>query len=189
MVSDCGACEFWGYAMNLETVAIDMLVFDPANARKHSEKNIEAIKGSLARFGQQKPIVVTTGGVVIAGNGTLEAARSLGWTEIKIVRTSLTGADLTAYGIADNRSGELAEWDMDVLGSHLQALREDGLDLKEIGFDIGDLEGLKPFEPNLPDEKTSEEEKKYVVQVICSDEDEQQELFNELRDRGLRVKV
>lgn len=61
------------------------------------KKNIEAIKGSLAKFGQQKPIVVNKDNVVVAGNGTLEAARQLGWKEINVVRTNLTGAELTAF--------------------------------------------------------------------------------------------
>lgn len=73
--------------MQIEEVAIASLAFDPSNARKHSVKNLDAIKGSLAKFGQQKPIVISNG-VVVAGNGTLEAARSLGWESIRAV-TSL----------------------------------------------------------------------------------------------------
>ena len=55
--------------MKTELVKIETLVFDPANARKHGEKNLAAIKSSLQRFGQQKPIVVDANGVVRAGNG------------------------------------------------------------------------------------------------------------------------
>lgn len=72
--------------MKTETVSIDSLVFDPANVRKHPEKNLATIKASLLRFGQQKPIVVDANGVVRAGNGTLAAAKALGWKEIRIVR-------------------------------------------------------------------------------------------------------
>ena len=53
------------------------VTLDPANARAHSERNLQAIADSLDRFGQQKPIVITPDGTVVAGNGTLEAARSL----------------------------------------------------------------------------------------------------------------
>jgi hypothetical protein len=49
--------------------------------------------------------------LVIAGNGTLEAAKQLGWTTINVIRTKLTGTDLTAFGVADNRSSDLAEWE------------------------------------------------------------------------------
>jgi DNA modification methylase len=125
--------------MQVEKASISSLVLDPANARKHSAKNLEAIKGSLARFGQQKPIVVGKGNVVIAGNGTLEAARALGWDEIDIVRTGLEGTDATAFAIADNRTGELAEWDAGVLSETLKSLQEMDFDLGEIGFDPDDL--------------------------------------------------
>lgn len=39
--------------MEVETIKIEALVLDPNNARKHSQRNLEAIKGSLAKFGQQ----------------------------------------------------------------------------------------------------------------------------------------
>ena len=111
--------------MNTEAIQISDLSPDPANARLHSAKNIEAIKASLRRFGQQKPIVVDADNIVRAGNGTLEAAKALGWTEIECVRSSLTGTEMTAFAIADNRSAELAEWDYEVLGQVLAALQEE----------------------------------------------------------------
>jgi ParB-like chromosome segregation protein Spo0J len=86
---------------------------------------------SLARFGQQKPIVVDPSGVVIAGNATLAAARSLGWTHLAAVESTLTGAERTAYGIADNRSGELADWSGDVLADLIGGLDDDLRDLLE----------------------------------------------------------
>ncbi len=44
--------------MTIETGPIDSVSPDPANARKHGQRNLDAIVGSLRRFGQQKPIVV-----------------------------------------------------------------------------------------------------------------------------------
>lgn len=111
--------------MDLQKLKVDALVQDPANVRTHNEKNMEAIKGSLMRFGQQKPIVVDEAGVVIAGNGTLLAAKELGWEDIWAVQSSLKGAEQTAYGIADNRAGELASWDMEKLIQQLNALESD----------------------------------------------------------------
>lgn len=114
---------------------ISDLHFDPANARKHSEKNLSAIKGSLAKFGQQKPIVVDKNNVVIAGNGTLQAAKSLGWDSISAVKTELEGAEAIAFALADNRTAELAEWDIDPLNKTLQSLKDIDFDLGAIGFD------------------------------------------------------
>lgn len=106
-------------------VSIETLSLDPANVRKHDERNIEAIRASLKRFGQQHPIIVTPEGVVVAGNGRLQAMRSMGWTECEIVRTNLYGAEATAFAIADNRTAELAEWDDDALAETLAALQND----------------------------------------------------------------
>jgi DNA modification methylase len=129
--------------LEVERVEVSTLLNDPANVRKHNERNLESIKASLARFGQQKPIVVGRDGVVIAGNGTLAAARSLGWSMIDIVRSHLTGAEATAYAIADNRTAELAEWDDDALAQQLAALQiEDEELLAVTGFDEKELEAM-----------------------------------------------
>ena len=135
--------------MQIEKILLSELSSDPSNARKHGEKNIETIVASLKRFGQQKPIVIDSSNVVRAGNGTLEAARSMGWTEINCVRTDLKGSDAIAYAIADNRTAELAEWDDDVLAATLNGLLADDPDLlNAAGFDeeelatlLGDLDG------------------------------------------------
>ena len=136
--------------MKLETVALGSISPDPANTRKHSRRNLDAIKASLRRFGQQKPIVVDSRGTVLAGNGTLAAATELGWSEIQIVRTALAGVDATAFGIADNRTAELAEWD-DNLGDVLAALKAEDFPLEEIGFDEADLGKFDVAEASMPE--------------------------------------
>ena len=137
--------------MELETVAIGDLSLDSQNARKHSNRNLDAIKASLSKFGQRKPIVVHNG-VVIAGNGTLEAAKSLGWTEISITRCPDDWDTDTAkaYALADNRSAELAEWDESTLISQLADLDLSGWDIGELGFTNEDFKELKngDFEEN-----------------------------------------
>jgi len=123
--------------MDIETVKIDELDLDPRNARKHDAKNLKAIADSLEQFGQRKPIVVW-GRTVVAGNGTMVAARSLGWTEISIVRVPDDwGSDqVKAYALADNRSAELAAWDEQVLASQLLELQEAEFDIELLGFEL-----------------------------------------------------
>lgn len=104
---------------------IDSLLPDPANVREHDQRNVDAIKASLTRFGQQKPIVVDADGVVLAGNGTLGAAKLLGWDRIAVVQTELKNAEAVAYAIADNRTAELANWDNQALAAVLDQL-DDG---------------------------------------------------------------
>lgn len=129
--------------MNIETVKIKDLSNDPANVRKHDDRNLDAIKASLQRFGQQKPIVVDGKGIVVAGNGTLMGAKSLGWKEIQIVRTELVGADAVAYAIADNRTAELAVWDDDALAQTLEALKiDESIDEAITGFTDQEIDDL-----------------------------------------------
>ena len=129
--------------METQRISIAELACDPANVRAHDAKNLDAIKGSLQRFGQQKPIVVDEKGIVIAGNGTLTAARALGWDAINIVRTELAGAEATAYAIADNRTAELAEWDDEALAKQLSALQiEDEALVEAAGFSEAELTAL-----------------------------------------------
>ena len=134
--------------MQIEVLKIDELVFDPANARKHSKKNLDAIIGSLSKFGQQKPIVVDKNNVVVAGNGTLEAAKKIGWSKINCVRTDLTGPEAIAFALADNRTAELAEWDLEPLTKTLQSLKDIDFDLGSIGFDDDFMEAHTPTVEN-----------------------------------------
>jgi len=106
-------------------VPLEAVSLDPANVRTHDERNLEAIRASLRRFGQQKPIVVDAKKGIVAGNATYLAARSLGWTEIAAIRTSLTGNDRAAYAVADNRTAELAAWNQEALAALLSDLQAD----------------------------------------------------------------
>jgi DNA modification methylase len=119
--------------MKIESIKVADLSLDPSNVRKHSRRNLDAIKASLRKFGQQKPIVIDAKGIVLAGNGTLTAAQELGWTEISATRTELTGVEATAFAIADNRTAELAEWD-EKLDEVLKSLLDAGQDLADLGF-------------------------------------------------------
>lgn len=129
--------------MDVIELPIADLHFDPANARRHPERNLASIKASLARFGQQTPIVIDSKNVVRKGNGTLAAAKELGWEAIQCVKTDLAGVDATAYAVADNRTGELAEWDQTVLAETLEALRsEPEFDLGDVGFTSDEVDAL-----------------------------------------------
>lgn len=134
--------------MNVELVLIDDLELDPNNARRHSKKNLDAIAGSLREFGQRKPIVVWRNRVV-AGNGTLVAARSLGWREISVARCpdDWDEVRVKAFALADNRSAELAEWDEQVLTEQLRELELAEFDVEAIGF-----EAVVEPEPVVEDE-------------------------------------
>jgi hypothetical protein len=123
--------------MKIESIPTAELKFDPANARKHSQINLKSIRESLEKFGQAKPIVITSDNTVVAGNGTLQAAISIGWSKIDCVRVPKDwNADMVkAYALVDNRSAELAEWDKDILVSQLAELEALDFDIHALGFE------------------------------------------------------
>lgn len=141
--------------MKIETLPIRDLTPDPENARLHDDKNLKAIQGSLKEFGQRKPIVITAAGVIVAGNGTVEAAKRLGWTEIEAVRVpgDWTPNQIKAFALADNRTAELAAWDIQVLDQQLWDLEQEELDVTLLGFEsrivaeVEDPFGLLKDEP------------------------------------------
>ena len=122
---------------------IDLLKPDPGNARKHSKKQIAQIAGSVRAFGFITPILVDANLKVIAGHGRLLAARQLGLSEVPTISVEhLTPEQAKAFAIADNRLGEIATWDDDLLAEQLRALSEVELDfsLDVTGFDIGQID-------------------------------------------------
>ena len=140
-----------GMRLKIETVPIEKLTFDSQNARKHSDKNLSAIAQSLKDFGQRKPVVVTEGNVIVAGNGTVEAAHSLGITLIDVVRipNSWSAEQVKAFALADNRTAELAEWNQEVLSRQLLELEQSDLSLELLGFEPTSVTDFLPVEGNV----------------------------------------
>lgn len=123
--------------MKTATKKIKDLIHDPHNARRHPISNISAIAASLNEFGQQKPIVITADNVIIAGNGTYDAAVSLGWTEIAVtvIPEEWDSQKVKAFALADNRTAELAQWDARELLDQLESLDDFEIDMSLFGFE------------------------------------------------------
>jgi ParB-like chromosome segregation protein Spo0J len=147
--------------LKIERLPIEKLTFDPANARKHSDVNLSAIAESLRQFGQRKPIVVNAENVIVAGNGTVEAARLLGLTDVDVVRVpkDWSADQVKAFALADNRTAEMAEWDPEVLSEQLFELQAAGFDVDVIGFAEFSYE-RESFEPVSDVPRLDEKEKK-----------------------------
>lgn len=174
-------------------VPIGEVLADPANARQHSPRNLEIIKASLTSFGQQKPIVIDAAGVCLAGNGTLAAARALGWGHIAAVRSSLAGAQGRVYSIADNRATDTSAWDPVALATQLAAVQNDekvdhtaaGFSEAEIEQFIGDAMGLR----EEPPPREVEVKDAWQVLVTCNDEADQRHLYERLTQDGYRCRL
>jgi hypothetical protein len=131
-------------------VPIDSIFPDPANVRLHDERNLATVMASLQRFGQRTPLTIDADRIIRKGNGTHEAARRLGWTHIDVAPWEARGSEATAYAITDNRSSELAQWDLQPLSEQLAALQQEHYPLDELGWsreDLGPLLGAD-WDPN-----------------------------------------
>ena len=117
---------------------------NPRNARTHSKRQLDAIAGSIRRFGFLNPVLVDAEGVIIAGHGRVLAANQLGLEQVPVLRIEhLSEADKRAYVIADNKLAQMAGWDRDVLAIELQHLIEVDATLPEvIGFAAGEVDVL-----------------------------------------------
>jgi len=169
-------------------VPIADLTPDASNARRHDQRNLDAIAASLSRWGQRLPIVVQREGMVVrAGNGRLAAAKSLGWTHIAAVVVDDTSVEAVAFAIADNRTAELATWDDETLASLLDTLPKDVL--PDTGFtdaELADLlDGLTPAEPEEGRQLTEQ----LGVLIECETETQQREIYEEMEQRGLKCHV
>ena len=116
----------------------------PGNPRVN-DGAVEAVAASIREFGFQQPIVCDADGTIIAGHTRYKAARALGMETVPVVYAAdLTPEQCAAYRLADNRVGELAEWDSELLAQELDGLA--GFDMEQFGFDDSDLQMPEAFE-------------------------------------------
>jgi DNA modification methylase len=110
---------------------------------RRNEKAIATVAASIAEFGWRQPIVVDEAMVVLAGHTRLAAAQQLKLETAPVhVAKGLSEAQARAFRIMDNRSGENAEWDNELLGLELGDLLEADFDLDLTGFTDEELNGL-----------------------------------------------
>lgn len=123
-------------------VPINSLVPDPANPKEHGEENIEAIKASLRKFGQDQPLVVQKQGrIVRKGNGRMTAAIQLGWTHIAALFCDEDEITAIERALADNRSAQLGGWNNPILRQVMEQLAERG-DGTLIGWSADAVESI-----------------------------------------------
>ena len=172
-----------------ETLKTNDLIPYARNARKHSEKQVNQIAGSIKEFGFINPVIVDSDNGIIAGHGRVLAAQKLGLETVPCLRVEhLTETQKKAYILADNKLALNSEWDDELLALEIEELKEFDFDLDIIGFDSFVTE---EFEPTFRQENEADSAKptEYILTVSFENNDEMQLLFCELRDRGLKVKA
>lgn len=174
----------------VEIVPIDTVFLDPANVRRHPERNLQMIAASLKRFGQQRPILVDSDGLIIAGNGTWQAAKSIGWDSIKVEWSNLKGVEAVAYAIADNRTTDTSSFDDDDLMSTLDALAQQEAPLGADFWTDAELKALaKILEDEPVDTSQVETPEQFIILVECANEREQVALLERFNAEGLQCKA
>lgn len=152
------------------------------NPRKN-EAAVEKVAESIRRFGFGSPILARTNGEVIAGHTRLKAAESLGLDRVPVRYLDLDPADAHLLALADNKLGEIAEWDESLLAEILKDL--DPEDAALAGFGAEELEDLlseiedpgafltDPDDvPDVPDEPTTKPGDLWLMgrhRLLCGD--------------------
>ena len=106
--------------------SINSLLPDHKNARRRTDRSASLIKESIDRYGAARSIVIDEDNRILAGHGTIEAAKAAGIKNVRIIesdgteviavrRTGLTEDEKIGVALSDNRSSDLSEWDQEML--------------------------------------------------------------------------
>lgn len=164
----------------------EMRVSDIIPYENNPRKNdgaVEAVANSIKEFGFKVPIIVDKENVIVAGHTRLKAAELLGLETVPVIRADdLTEEQVNAFRLADNKTGELAEWDFTKLEEELSQL--ENIDMTQFGFDesaFGDeLEEIVEDEvPEAEEETTVKRGDIYQLgehRLMCGDATEEKDI-------------
>jgi len=163
---------------------------------------VEPVVQSIQEFGFRQPIVVDEDGVIIVGHTRFKAAQKLGLEKVPVhVAKGLTPAQVKAYRLADNRTGEIAEWDYDLLPIELSQLGEMDFDLGMLAFTQDDLatlldpgvqEGLTDPDavPEPPDEAITQPGDLWILgdhRLLCGDSSKPEDVDRLLDGQAIHI--
>lgn len=153
--------DLMGKIENVNEVEVSALIPYINNAKKHSDEQVDKIAASIREFGFLNPVLIDKNLNIIAGHGRVMAAKKLGLQTVPCAFIEgLSEAQRKAYILADNRLGELAEWDMELVNLELEGLDELGFDTDLTGFDFNP-------EPEEPEQEIIEDEVPEDVETRC----------------------
>lgn len=104
------------------------------NNPRNNAPAVKAVAESIKQFGWRVPIVVDKDNVIVAGHTRHQAALLLGINSVPVIKADdLSEDQVRAFRLADNKTAELAEWDMEKLNLELAQLSE--FDMAAFGFE------------------------------------------------------
>lgn len=122
--------------MNVIEIDVNKLIPYTKNPRKN-DRAVDPVANSIREFGFKVPIVIDKENNVVCGHTRLKAAKKLGMKAVPcIIADDLTEEQIAAFRLADNKVGELAEWDFDLLSEELDGIFD--IDMTNFGFDLGE---------------------------------------------------
>lgn len=128
--------------LNIEYININEIKPYKNNPRKN-DKAVEKVVASIKEFGFKNPIIIDKNMEIITGHTRFKAAIKLKMDKVPIIRAEdLTEEQVKAYRIADNKTGEIAEWDTDLLLEEINKLKLNNYDIESTGFDEKDIKEL-----------------------------------------------
>jgi len=134
------------------------------NNPRNNDNGVDAVAKSIDEFGWQQPIVVDKDNVIIVGHTRYKAAKKLELAQVPVlVADNLSDEQVKAYRLADNKTGELTDWDMDLLSSELDGILD--IDMSDFGFDDLLEEDNDEVKEDDFDEEPPEEPKSKLGQI------------------------
>lgn len=161
--------------------ALSELIPYEKNPRKISDEAINAVAESIQEFGFKNPILIDKNNVIIAGHTRRLASLKLGLERVPcVVVDDLTPQQIKALRLADNKTNELADWDIGELDLELADLLD--MDMERFGFDIeNDLEEKETKSIGLNEQ--------WQIIIDCSDETDMEEKYNKLQEIGIECRT
>ena len=139
--------------LKIEYLTLDKLKPYDKNARKHQEADLSTIKASITEFGMSDPIGVWgKDNTIVEGHGRYLACKELGIEKVPVIHLDhLTDEQRRAYALAHNKTAEMSEWDIDLLGEELDGIFDN--DMSDFGFDLTEEEEeTEIIEDEVPEE-------------------------------------
>lgn len=156
------------------------------NPRKNA-KAVNAVAESIKRFGFLVPIVLSADGEIVAGDTRYKAAKKLKLKTVPcVIADELDPEQIKAFRLADNKVGEIAEWDVDLLSAELADI---AADMSAFGFDLPVEDDNDETGSGSGKETAFNYQEQYGVIVMCTDEDHQKEVYETLAGMGYDCKV
>lgn len=160
----------------------DLIAYE--NNPRHNDDAVDAVANFIKAFGFKVPIVITKDRVIIAGHTRLKASILLNLEAVPcIIADDLTDDQIKAFRLADNKTAELATWDLSKLESELFDIDMDMLQFgfEELESDIPDRATDDDFDPadEIPEVPSSQKGDLYILgehRVLCGDSTKKQDV-------------